>query len=273
MSEFRKEDYRKFETLVRVVARLRSPDGCPWDREQTSRTLRQFAVEEAYEVVEAIDADDLDRLREELGDLLLQIILHARIAEESGAFAIDDVIEGITEKLIRRHVWVFGDETAESPAAALRTWNKIKVDEKGGADNGASILDGVPRVLPALFKAFSITRRAAQVGFDWQAAKDLFAKIKEELFELEETLQGSSDKRVEEELGDLLFVLANLARHLDINPELALEGANRKFIRRFRYIEQRLAEEGRTPHDASLEEMDALWNEFKYKEKNGGLQD
>lgn len=263
MSDFREEDLGKFEALVEIVARLRSPNGCPWDREQTTESLRQFALEEAYEVVEAIDAGNPDRLREELGDLLLQIVLHARIASENRDFSIEDVIEDISKKLIRRHAWVFGDEKAESLEAALQSWNRIKVDEKGGSENDASILDGIPKVLPALFKAFSLSRRASHVGFDWQRAGDVLSKIHEELKELENSIKRGSEKDIESELGDVLFVIANFARHLDINPELALERANRKFLKRFRYIEDKLRQRGVTTREATLEEMDSLWDEAK----------
>ena len=269
MSEFQEEELGRFETLLRVVARLRSPDGCPWDRRQTAASLRQFAVEEAYEVVEAVDSDNPERLCEELGDLLLQVALHARLAEEQGRFDAGDVVRGINRKLIRRHTWVFGDEKADSPEIALRSWNRGKVDERGGAENGASLFDGVPGVLPALFKAFTVTRRASQVGFDWQRGKDVISKLKEELAEFENAVDSGDGSDIEAELGDVLFVLANLARHLDINPELALERSNRKFIRRFRYIENRLAERGISPEEAEREEMDELWEEAKRLETKG----
>lgn len=267
MDEFRDDELGRFETLVKVVDRLRSPGGCPWDREQTASSLRQFVIEEAYEVIEAIDSGAPEKLREELGDLLLQVVLQARIAAEGELFDIERVVRGINEKLIRRHRWVFGDEEAESPAAALRSWNRVKIDERGGVENGASILDGVPKAQPALQKAFSITRRAAQVGFDWKEAGDLVGKLREELGELEESLGSGRDRDTEEEIGDILFVLANVARHLGVNPELALEKANRKFIRRFRHIEERLAESNSSPDKSSLEEMDRLWDEAKELEE------
>jgi tetrapyrrole methylase family protein/MazG family protein len=263
MSSIRDEELGRFSTLVKVVEKLRSPEGCPWDRQQTARSLRNYAMEEAYEVIEAIDAEDPSRLCEELGDLLLQVVLHAQIGREEGRFDIEEVITGINSKLIRRHAWVFGNEKADSPEDALKSWNRIKVDEKGGTENGASILDGVPRVLPALFKAFTITGRAAQVGFDWQKPGDVITKLREELEELESSIRSGAERDVEAELGDVLFVIANLARHLKVNPELALEKSNRKFLKRFAYIERRLSEKGLSPQEATLEEMDALWDESK----------
>lgn len=270
MTKYSEQELRRLETLADVIKRLRSPDGCPWDREQTARTLRQFVIEEAYEVVEAIDSGNPDRLKEELGDLLLQIVLQARIGEEDGQFNIEDVIEGINGKLIRRHRWVFGDEEAESPDAALKSWNRIKVEERGGAENGASVLDGLPTALPALLKAFSLTQRAAHVGFDWQSTKDVVEKMHEELQELENSIESGSEGEIENEIGDLLFVLVNIARQLGINPELALQRSNRKFISRFRYIEEKLSEQGRSPSDSSLQEMDAIWDEAK-KNESGRL--
>lgn len=267
MSEFDNQDLDKFETLVEIVRKLRSPEGCPWDREQTHSSLRQFAVEEAYEVVEAIEDEDLDRLCEELGDLLLQVILHAQVAAEEGRFEISDVVKSINEKLIRRHRWVFGDEEAASPQAALKSWNRVKVEERGGPENGASILSGIPKGLPALFKALSLSKRAAQVGFDWEKSEDVVKKLHEEVHELAESVADGFEKEIEEELGDILFVMANAARKLGINPELALQRANRKFGRRFRHIEEKLAERGKTPQDSDLEEMDALWDEAKARER------
>ncbi len=267
MNEFDDKDLDKFETLLKIVAKLRSPEGCPWDREQTHSSLRQFAVEEAYEVVEAIEDEDLNRLREELGDLLLQVILHAQVADEDGRFDISGVIKSINEKLIRRHRWVFGDEEAESPQAALKSWNRVKVEERGGPENGASILSGIPEGLPALFKALSLSKRAAQVGFDWDRTEDVVKKLHEEVHELEQSVADGFEKEIEEELGDILFVMANAARKLGINPELALQRANRKFRRRFRHIEEKLAESGKTPQDSNLEEMDALWDEAKALER------
>jgi tetrapyrrole methylase family protein/MazG family protein len=263
LSEFDKKDPGKFETLVEIVEKLRSPEGCPWDREQTHSSLRQFAVEEAYEVVEAIELGDPEKLREELGDLLLQVMLHAQIAAEDGRFDIAGVIESISRKLIHRHRWVFGDEKAESPRAALASWNRVKVEERGGPENGASILSGIPEALPALFKALSLSKRAAQVGFDWERTQDVVKKLNEEVQELEKSIEAGSESEIEGELGDILFAIANAARKLGVNPELALQRSNRKFRRRFRYIEEKLAQQGRTPQDSTLEEMDALWDESK----------
>jgi tetrapyrrole methylase family protein/MazG family protein len=267
LSEFDHKDPGKFETLVEIVKKLRSPEGCPWDREQTHETLRQFAVEEAYEVVEAIEGGNPEKLREELGDLLLQVVLHAQIAAEEGRFDIAGVTEGISKKLINRHRWVFGDETAESPQAVLASWNRIKVEERGGPENGASILSGIPEALPALFTALSLSKRAAQVGFDWERTQDVIKKLHEEVRELEKSVASGSERDIEAELGDILFVIANTARKLGVNPELALQRSNRKFRRRFRYIEEKLAEQGKTPQDSTLEEMDALWDEAKALEE------
>jgi len=267
LSEFRDEELGSLATLVRVVKRLREPDGCPWDRRQSAESLRQFILEEAYETVDAIDKGDPAVLAEELGDLLLQIVLQARIAEEEGRFDIRTVIRSIVTKLIRRHPHVFGAERADTPEEVLRNWNRIKVEEKGGARSGASILDGIPGAMPALFKALSLSRRAAQVGFDWQRTADIISKLREEVDELEHSLSSETPEQVADEIGDVLFVIANIARRLDANPELALEASNRKFMRRFRCVERLLAEQGRTPQDATLEEMDALWDRAKQSER------
>lgn len=262
MSEFKDEELGYFETLVKVMDRLRSPGGCPWDREQSPKTLRPYVLEEAYEVVEAIDADDPQELKEELGDLLLQIVFQARIGKEEGTFSIEDVVYSIVTKLIRRHPHVFGDVDAATPEAVLKNWHEIKLNEKGKSGE-SSILDGTPKTLPALLKAVSYSRRAAQVGFDWDKPKDVVARLHEEIHELNQSLDNGSMEDVEGEIGDILFVMANVARHLEINPELALERSNRKFRKRFRFVETRLAEKGSNPQKATLEEMDALWDEAK----------
>lgn len=270
MTEFKEESLGEFKTLVAIMDRLRSPGGCPWDREQTSKSLRLYVLEEAYEVVEAIDNGDPDDLKEELGDLLLQIVFHARINQEDSTFAIDDVIRSITSKLIRRHPHVFGDVDANDSDTVLKNWHSIKKAEKGESPE-TSIFDGIPDILPALLKAVTYSRRAAQIGFDWNKPEDVIEKLHEEVHELEQSvLRGDTDE-VEEELGDILFVMTNLARHLKVNPELALERANRKFKDRFRFVENELLKAGSNTHEASMEEMDALWDiaKEKMKEKPG----
>lgn len=264
MTEFREDQLGDFATLLRVMERLRAPGGCPWDREQTHQSLRPYVLEEAYEVVDAIDRADDAELREELGDLLLQVVFHAQLGREDGRFAIEDVIRGIVTKLIRRHPHVFADVVADTPDAVLRNWHQIKKEEKGNGAAG-SIFDGVPDVLPALLKAITYSRRAAQVGFDWNRPEDVISKLHEEVAELEQSLAAGGQEDIEEELGDILFVMANLARHLKVNPEIALERANRKFRDRFRYIEHCLAERGSSPQQSNLEEMDKLWDEAKTK--------
>lgn len=266
MTDFSKKDNRKFETLLEIMDRLRSPGGCPWDIEQNRYSLRPYVLEEAYEVVEAIDSGDETDICEELGDLLLQIVFHARIGKEKNSFTIEDVIEGISSKLIRRHPHVFADVEAKDPETVLRNWNQIKKEEKEYKSEN-SILSGVPKVLPAQLKAVTYSRRAAQVGFDWDKTSDIIAKLREEVDELEASMADDSPRDIESEMGDILFVMANLARKLKINPELALEQSNNKFRQRFHYIEKTLAARGSSPQESNLEEMDALWNEAKAKFK------
>lgn len=256
----------RFQTLIEIVDRLRSPGGCPWDIEQTRDSLRPYVLEEAYEVVEAIDSGVDKELCEELGDLLLQIILHSRIGKEEGTFTIDDVISGISSKLVRRHPHVFADVDAKDTETVLKNWNQIKKEEKGESANN-SILSGVPKVLPAQLKAVTYTKRAAQVGFDWDKTSDVIAKLREEVDELEDSLKGGENKEIEAEMGDILFVMANLSRKLKVNPEMALEQSNKKFKKRFQYIERSLAEKGSSPQDSNLEEMDALWDKAKARFK------
>jgi tetrapyrrole methylase family protein / MazG family protein len=252
-----------FVELVEIMARLRGENGCPWDREQTSESIKPYLVEETYEVLEAIDEQDPAKLKEELGDLMLQIVFHARMAEEAGAFSIGDVLASINDKLVRRHPHVFGDVKAETAQEVLFNWEQIKQTERRQATGDASLLDGVPRELPALLRAHRLQEKASRVGFDWQEAQEVFRKVEEELDELRAAMQGQAADRVEAELGDLLFALVNLSRFLAVNPEEALRKTIARFIARFRYIEEELARRGRSLRQASLEEMDALWAEAK----------
>lgn len=252
--------------LVDVMARLRAEDGCPWDRKQTHASLKRYLIEECYEVIDAIDEEDDAELAEELGDVLLQIVFHAQIAHERDAFDINDVVNGIVEKLIRRHPHVFGDVVAETAEAVSLNWDAIKRQEKAAAGiEVTSRLDGVPTGLPALLAAEKLQSKAAKVGFDWNNAADVWTKVKEEMEEFEAAWkEGEAAKtRASEELGDLLFALVNLARHLKLDPEMALVAANRKFKTRFQYIEKRAAQLGRSLEDMTLEEMDQLWEEAK----------
>ena len=260
------------DDLLAVMARLRDKDsGCPWDVEQSFATIAPYTIEEAYEVAEAIARGDLDALKEELGDLLLQVVYHAQMASEDARFAFADVADGITRKMIRRHPHVFGDADRNA-FLSEDMWQRIKDEEK--AERGApagSRLDDVPLALPALSRAVKLQKRAAKVGFDWPSLTPVLAKAEEEIAELKTAIAkrdgGAGEaKHVVEEFGDLLFVMANLARHLKLDPEAALRGANDKFVRRFASIERALAKDGRKPEDATLEEMDALWDEAKAAE-------
>ncbi|WP_374711816.1 nucleoside triphosphate pyrophosphohydrolase [Symbiobacterium terraclitae] len=249
------------DPLVEVMARLRSADGCPWDREQTHESLRRYMLEEAYEVVEAIDQDDPRHLCEELGDVLLQVVFHAQIAREAGRFDMSDVVSGITEKLIRRHPHVFGEAVAETAADVTRTWEAIKRSERGD-QAPPSVLSGVSGGLPALSRALELQKRAARVGFDWPDAAGPADKVREEL---DEVLSAEPADQ-EGEVGDLLFAVVNLARKLKVDPEIALTRTNARFIRRFRYVEEKLAERGLRVTDVGLSEMDLLWDEAKRAE-------
>lgn len=256
----------KFETLIELMARLRAPGGCPWDREQTIRTLRPYLIEEAYETLDAIEREAWRELPDELGDLLLQIVFQSQIASEQGLFAIGDVIDSISQKLIRRHPHVFGDETAQTSGRVLERWEQIKAEEKrsrGETVEDEGLLGDVPRHQPALPEAYKLGKRAAKKGFDWPEFAGLLEKLKEEAAELEEARAAEDADRLEDEVGDLLFMSVNIARFLNVNPELALKRANRKFRMRFRYIEQQLEAEGRTLAESSLEEMESLWQQAK----------
>jgi len=255
----------KFLKLVETMARLRGPDGCPWDREQTFDTLKSFLLEETYEVIDAIDRRDWEELATELGDLQLQVVFFSQMATEQGRFTIDDVIESITSKLIRRHPHVFGDESAGTAAEVLKRWNELKAQEKSDGSPQA-LLDSVPQTVPALMEAYQLTSRASLVGFDWQRFEDLLEKLKEEMRELEEARNGSGDPaRVEDEVGDLLFMMVNIARFLKLDPELVLRKTNRKFRDRFAEVERGLAERGKGFAQAGIEEMEELWQQAKSK--------
>ena len=254
----------KFEGLLALMARLRAPGGCPWDREQTLRTLRPYLVEEAYEVLDAIEREDWTHLPEELGDLQLQIVFQAQIAREAGLFTIDDVIDAISDKLVRRHPHVFGEESIETAGRVVKRWEEIKAEEKAGKPAGSeSILDETPRHQPALLEAFDMGKRAARKGFDWSRYDDLIEKLREELVELAQAHADDDQDAREDEVGDLLFMSVNIARFLKVNPELALKRANRKFRERFGYIERELRAQGRTLDDSTLEEMEELWQQAK----------
>ena len=292
----------KFERAVSIMARLRGPGGCPWDREQTFDSIKPYTLEEAYEVLEAIDNRDWDELRGELGDLLLQVLFYSQMAQEDGKFAIDDVLERLSDKLVRRHPHVFGDVTAETSADVLRNWEAIKAEEKkkrleAGGGKAAevqqapeSVLAGVSSAMPALLEAHKLSSRAAHVGFDWPEVSGLFEKLEEEATELKDELRrlpspptkpagrgvaGSGKPqvpeelrlRMEEEVGDMFFVLVNIARYLSLDPESALKKTNRKFKRRFQWMEEQLRASGRTPQQATMDELESLWQRAKQEER------
>jgi ATP diphosphatase len=270
---------RDISRLIEIMAALRTPGtGCPWDLKQDFSTIAPFTIEEAYEVADAIDRGDMEELKLELGDLLLQSVYHARMAEEAGHFDFSDVVEAITRKMIRRHPHVFGDEVARTAGIAKGAWERIKSEEKaelaaarasrGQAEKPAtSLLDDVPTALPGLMAAVKLQTRAGKVGFDWNDPRAVIAKIREELDEVEAELDSDSQTRQAEEVGDLLFAIANLARHLNLDPEGAVRTANAKFRRRFRHIEERIADAGKKLAEASLDEMEALWSEAKALER------
>jgi MazG family protein len=251
--------FSPLEQLLRIMARLRAPDGCPWDREQSHATLRAAVIEEAYEVAAAISAGDDANLREELGDLLLQVVFHAQMARERGDWDFDAVAAGIVEKLVRRHPHVFGSENAATSSDVLKRWEEIKREEKGA--KAASVLDGVSEGLPGLLRAEKIQKRAAKVGFDWSELPPVIAKVREELAEVEAAL--SDPEKVEEEIGDLLFAVVNLARKMKVDGEVALQGATDKFSARFRKVETIAMQRGLMLEKMSLAEMDAIWEEVK----------
>jgi len=294
----------RFERAVQIMARLRAPDGCPWDREQTFDTIKPYTLEETYEVLEAIDNRDWPELTGELGDLLLQVLFYSQMASEEGRFSVDDVLDRLANKLINRHPHVFGDVKADTPSEVLRNWEALKAQEKEkrlaeDADKNKddkmaeqSVLAGVSSKMPALMEAYKLSSRASHVGFDWTEMEGLFAKLEEETLELREELKSvpalsSKDEsagkgiagsgkpkivpelreRLEDEVGDLFFVLVNIARFLSLDPESALRKTNRKFKRRFQWMEERLRASGRTPQQASMDELETLWQEAKQQEK------
>ncbi|MGA8429162.1 MAG: nucleoside triphosphate pyrophosphohydrolase [Candidatus Sulfotelmatobacter sp.] len=285
----------RFERAVAIMERLRAPGGCPWDREQTFDSIKPYTLEETYEVIEAIENRDWDGLSGELGDLLLQVLFYAEMAKEEGTFSVDDVLDRLSKKLVDRHPHVFGDAKADTSADVKRNWEALKVEERktrAGSETAAatvSVLAGISSAMPAMLEASKISSRAAQVGFDWPDIEGLFEKLDEETKELREQLEESAEpvrpqgrgvagagrqtfpddlrERVEEEVGDLFFVLVNLARYLSVDPESALRKTNRKFKRRFRKMEQRLAENGRSAEQAGMEELEALWQQAKHEER------
>lgn len=261
---------KPIDRLLAIMARLRDKEnGCPWDVEQDFASIASCAIEEAYEVVDAIYENDMDNLREELGDLLLQVVFHSQMAKEADLFDFDSVATGISEKLIRRHPHVFGEAKTLTPDETIVAWEAIKAQERAGKpQKPASILDEVPKALPALTRAFKLQKRAAKVGFDWDNTAPILAKLQEEAHELQAEMDaGAPKEKLMDEMGDILFVCVNLARQLKIEPEEALMSTNRKFERRFKHIEQELGKQGRNPQDATLEEMDALWDAAKIAEK------
>ena len=254
----------KFQKLVSIMARLRAPGGCPWDREQSFDSIKPYTLEETYEVLDAIDRRDWRDLAEELGDFILQAVFYAQMASEEHLFTVEDALDAINAKLIRRHPHVFGEQSAATAGDVKRIWGEVKAAEqkdKGKADE--SLLGGVPRALPALVEAQQITSRAAGVGFDWENPEQVLEKLHEELAEFDQARRGAEPAELEDELGDLLFVLVNLARFVKVDPEQALRKTNAKFRRRFGYIERKLAERGKTPAESNIEEMEALWQEAK----------
>jgi MazG family protein len=254
--------------LIDIMARLRAPDGgCPWDLEQTFDTIAPYTVEEAYEVADAIARADLADLKEELGDLLLQVVFHARMAEEAGAFDFADVARAIGDKMVRRHPHVFGEVRHRTAEEQTEAWEAIKAEERAAKSGEPSLLDDIPAALPALTRAVKLSKRAARVGFVWPSVREILDKLREEVAELEAEVEAGDADKARGELGDVLFVCANLARELDVDPEAALRGTNEKFVRRFKYIETALAARGSSPGASTLEEMDALWDAAKRAEQ------
>lgn len=256
-----------FNDLLDIMEKLRARDGCPWDREQTHESLKRYLIEETYEVLEAIDLKDTEKVIEELGDLLLQIIFHCQIGKEENRFNIDDVTDGICRKMIQRHPHVFGDVKADTSAEVLVNWEQIKKKEKG-AKTQTDILKDVPKNLPALMRAYKVQQKAAQVGFDWDDIKDVLKKVGEELEEVKEALDNGNQEGIEDEIGDLLFAAVNLSRFANVHPELSLTNATEKFIRRFEQLESKAHQLEKDLDKMTLDEMDSLWDYVKEEEKN-----
>jgi len=258
---------RSFDDLVALMTTLRGPNGCPWDRKQTLESLKPFVIEESYEVVDAIDNNDRAALLEEIGDFLLQAVFITELMREEGSFDVYDSITAIHDKLVRRHPHVFGDVEAHDAEQVLVNWEKLKSEERK-KDNKGGVLSGVPASLPALLKASRLTEKAARVGFDWRGTEEVFHKVDEEIAELREAIGGGDPARIHDEIGDLLFTVANIARKLDVNPEEALQSTNRKFTRRFESMESRVHADDKNLDQLTLEEMDALWDEAKAAERS-----
>jgi tetrapyrrole methylase family protein/MazG family protein len=255
----------KFSRIVEVIRALRAPGGCPWDQKQTHESLREYTIEEVYELIDAIDNEDDENIIEELGDLLMHILLHSQIGEDAGYFSIDDVIQSITDKMIHRHPHVFGDAAVDSVDDVITNWEVLKREEKG--KQRESVLDGMPKHLPSLSKAYKLQHKAAKVGFDWTEVSSIWEKLKEEVAEVDQAIESGVKEDIEDEFGDVLFVIANLSRFYKINPEVALNGANNKFISRFTYIEKELERTGEKIEESSLAKMDDLWNKAKERER------
>lgn len=253
-----------FEGLVDIVAKLRSPDGCPWDREQTRESLRQYLVEEFYELIDALEENDSDGMKEEMGDLLFQILIQSQLSKEEGKFDIHDVVSGIADKMVQRHPHVFGDREIKTSEGVVEWWEESKKRE---GKNHDSAIGGVPRSLPALLRARKIQMKATKVGFDWEKLDDVFEKLEEEITELKEAIKEKKHKDIEDELGDLFFVLVRIANFVEVNPEDALSRTIRKFDQRFRHIEAAAAGQGRKISDMTLAEMEIFWQEAKISEK------
>ncbi|WP_047986256.1 bifunctional methyltransferase/pyrophosphohydrolase YabN [Ornithinibacillus californiensis] len=256
--------HHTFNRLREVIATLRGPNGCPWDQEQTHESLKEYAIEEVYELLEAINNQDDEGIVEELGDVLLQIMLHSQIGEDDGYFTIDDVIRSITDKMIHRHPHVFSNVSVDSVDDVMTNWEALKREEKG--ESRKSILDGIPKGLPSLLKAYKLQKKAAKVGFDWDRVEDIWAKLDEEIKEVRQAIEAGNEDEIEKEFGDVLFVLANLSRYYKVNPDSALGLTNQKFINRFTFIEEQLQEKGKDINQSNLEEMDAYWNQAKERE-------
>ena len=259
-----KEKY-DFNDLLEIMRRLRGKNGCPWDREQSHESLKRYFIEETYEVLEAIDLKDNKKICEELGDALLQVVFHAQIADENGNFNINDVIDGISRKMVMRHRHVFGDASADTAEDVLSLWEEIKKEEKG-AKTVTHVLKDIPSNLPALMRSYKVQGKAADVGFDWDNISDVYKKVYEEIKELEEAEKEGDKAHIEEELGDLLFAVVNLSRFLKVHPELALTATINKFIKRFEYVEERSMQKGKELKNMTLKEMDELWDEAKEME-------